>query len=507
MKLEITKAGQIIDTINLTPGVYALGRGQGNDICLHDEEISRKHAQLEVSANLGVTITDLQSTNGTWLDKTKIDSSQWKSIDSILHLGRCQLFLRKTNQMQTRQPIALPPSPQESSKPAEKLSLPAVQSIRQEEMDRESMAVRSKSMNKLIEKLLLMGILVILALFVLFLGKNVLSGNKIVQTIEAEEQKKIQRVWASDKKATLLSKLNRVDEFIANENYQPARDLLQDILKKDPGNSKALALIEKTEIHISEKKQHAKNKKREQLRMQKERENHKKKKMITLLTGKIEEYTIKKDYVSCLQTAKNILTLMPTSKFAFKAIDFCSQSIIDSDVTSRAEDTPEDKEKLISGLQEILTKGEDAAGKKKYETALQIWSQATTIDPENTLETTKTILEKSTILRKEILKKVKTNITLGIKAREKQDYIGAIKYFRTAHMIKPSDKKVQQRYEIQKQDNYILAEELYHEAIAYASLGSMQNAKDAIVDAELLANGNPTLLQQINKIISDFNKR
>ncbi len=53
-------------------GRYRLGRkSQGNDFAIRDESISRTHAELNFSQG-ELTISDLQSMNGTWVNGKKI---------------------------------------------------------------------------------------------------------------------------------------------------------------------------------------------------------------------------------------------------------------------------------------------------------------------------------------------------------------------------------------------------------------------------------------------------
>ncbi len=64
-------AGQIYA---LTKPRVVMGRGQGSDIQLPDSEISRRHAMIEIRGDDAMLI-DLQSTNGTFVDGTRIQRS------------------------------------------------------------------------------------------------------------------------------------------------------------------------------------------------------------------------------------------------------------------------------------------------------------------------------------------------------------------------------------------------------------------------------------------------
>ena len=54
----------------LYPGVYTLGRGTEVDIQIHDPGISRKH--LSITVDEKVVVTDLNSTNGTFLGTDRV---------------------------------------------------------------------------------------------------------------------------------------------------------------------------------------------------------------------------------------------------------------------------------------------------------------------------------------------------------------------------------------------------------------------------------------------------
>ena len=56
----------------LPPGRYTVGRDPSASIVLSDVEVSRQHAQLEVSADGVVTVVDVGSSNGTWIDGAAI---------------------------------------------------------------------------------------------------------------------------------------------------------------------------------------------------------------------------------------------------------------------------------------------------------------------------------------------------------------------------------------------------------------------------------------------------
>lgn len=64
-------AGQIY---SITKPRVVLGRGAGCDIQVQDSEVSRRHAMLEIHSD-EATLTDLGSTNGTFLEGVRIQKA------------------------------------------------------------------------------------------------------------------------------------------------------------------------------------------------------------------------------------------------------------------------------------------------------------------------------------------------------------------------------------------------------------------------------------------------
>jgi pSer/pThr/pTyr-binding forkhead associated (FHA) protein len=69
---------------------YVLGRGTDADIQINDPGISRKHLAIEI--NEKIVVTDLNSTNGTFLNEEKITVLE---IDESVNLriGQTQLSI------------------------------------------------------------------------------------------------------------------------------------------------------------------------------------------------------------------------------------------------------------------------------------------------------------------------------------------------------------------------------------------------------------------------------
>ncbi len=71
------------------PGA-SIGRTQPADIVLADSEVSRTHCRLMLENGL-LTVTDLNSTNGTFIDGVRISQPTTVPVGAILKLGRLSL--------------------------------------------------------------------------------------------------------------------------------------------------------------------------------------------------------------------------------------------------------------------------------------------------------------------------------------------------------------------------------------------------------------------------------
>ena len=63
-----------------------IGRSPEHDISINDESISRTHCRLSLSVDGALTVRDLNSTNGTYVDDNRVTRSVLKPGD-ILQLG------------------------------------------------------------------------------------------------------------------------------------------------------------------------------------------------------------------------------------------------------------------------------------------------------------------------------------------------------------------------------------------------------------------------------------
>ena len=67
-----------------------IGRAPAVDIVLADPHVSRRHATVQLTAD-GVWLTDLGSTNGTWLNDQRLTGSVQLTDGDVVRLGRTDL--------------------------------------------------------------------------------------------------------------------------------------------------------------------------------------------------------------------------------------------------------------------------------------------------------------------------------------------------------------------------------------------------------------------------------
>ncbi|MCW3844376.1 FHA domain-containing protein [Micromonospora yasonensis] len=67
-----------------------IGRAPTVDIVLVDPHLSRRHATVRLTAE-GVSLTDLDSTNGTWLNDQRVSDSVRLADGDVVRVGRTEL--------------------------------------------------------------------------------------------------------------------------------------------------------------------------------------------------------------------------------------------------------------------------------------------------------------------------------------------------------------------------------------------------------------------------------
>ena len=85
------------ERFNLDAGAFILGRSSSCDLVVHDSSVSRRHARIGVTDG-SITVTDLGSLNGTYLDGEQIRAVREVAEDQTLRFGSVS-FPISTNQV------------------------------------------------------------------------------------------------------------------------------------------------------------------------------------------------------------------------------------------------------------------------------------------------------------------------------------------------------------------------------------------------------------------------
>jgi len=93
-KLVVTEGALTGTVIPLTGVPVTLGRAPDSTLVIEDDYTSSMHARIFIS-EAGWMVEDLGSTNGTWLDRTRITSPTPLSVGVDLRVGRTTMQLRK----------------------------------------------------------------------------------------------------------------------------------------------------------------------------------------------------------------------------------------------------------------------------------------------------------------------------------------------------------------------------------------------------------------------------
>jgi S-DNA-T family DNA segregation ATPase FtsK/SpoIIIE len=111
---EITKELVVVNGLDagrrfpLTPGDALIGRSAGCEIFLHHGTVSKRHARLTVSDDDEITLTDLESHNGTWLGEDAVQDKPVTLQDGLsVRIGALETEVRPTRD--DDRPIAVDP--------------------------------------------------------------------------------------------------------------------------------------------------------------------------------------------------------------------------------------------------------------------------------------------------------------------------------------------------------------------------------------------------------------
>lgn len=94
-KVVVTAGGQSGTSVPLGSSPVTIGRAQGSTIVLDDDYASAQHARLVPGLDGRWTVEDMGSTNGTYVDRRKIDGPTPIAIGIPIRIGKTVLELRK----------------------------------------------------------------------------------------------------------------------------------------------------------------------------------------------------------------------------------------------------------------------------------------------------------------------------------------------------------------------------------------------------------------------------
>jgi len=89
IKLKHIINGAVVSEIDLNEGEFSIGRNHGNSLQLDDSVVSGKHAVITMTPNsylpevFDISIRDLDSTNGIYVNSTMVKESELRHGDSI----------------------------------------------------------------------------------------------------------------------------------------------------------------------------------------------------------------------------------------------------------------------------------------------------------------------------------------------------------------------------------------------------------------------------------------
>ena len=89
IKLKHIINGAVVSEIDLSVGEFSIGRNHGNNLQLDDAVVSGQHAVITMTPNaylpevFDISISDLGSTNGTYVNSAMVKHSDLRHGDSI----------------------------------------------------------------------------------------------------------------------------------------------------------------------------------------------------------------------------------------------------------------------------------------------------------------------------------------------------------------------------------------------------------------------------------------
>jgi adenylate cyclase len=131
-QLVVEQPGVQPITVDLTNPETCFGRAEDNDVVLVADEVSRHHAKV-LRRNNQFIVADLQSLNGTYVNRQRIVQRVLAHLDEVWFGGKCRLVYR--DEQGVAASVGAPQAAQQPPSPEDSAILTDLERIR-EEMDR-----------------------------------------------------------------------------------------------------------------------------------------------------------------------------------------------------------------------------------------------------------------------------------------------------------------------------------------------------------------------------------
>lgn len=96
-----------IKVVDLKPGKFTLGRASSNDLMIDDTAASRQHAEVLFDpATNAVSLIDLNSTNGTYVNRQRVKGSCQLVPDDLVRIGQVVMQLNRYSGDKSQRPSA-----------------------------------------------------------------------------------------------------------------------------------------------------------------------------------------------------------------------------------------------------------------------------------------------------------------------------------------------------------------------------------------------------------------
>lgn len=103
LTIQVFQGQKLVRTETLTQDIIKIGKLSSSHLQLDDESVSRMHAVIEISPSREVTIVDLGSTKGTFVNRQRINKARLSSGDEVL-IGDVRLLI--TMEQRAAEPAA-----------------------------------------------------------------------------------------------------------------------------------------------------------------------------------------------------------------------------------------------------------------------------------------------------------------------------------------------------------------------------------------------------------------